>query len=605
MRHLATATTDSFITEALLSGRLSKPYVAAKTGGVMDYNGQPSGDISATPMIPGPGTSVLTIDCASDVPWTVTSDTAWITPSTTAGTGASEVNIVYEANPSTAESRSGSVVVTYTYNGNTYTRTQDYTQTKKPRNLKLVVQHTDPEGAEAEYTTPTIYITGQVPGNTIYGRKNDGEWQTLQIVEAGQCLYFSGLTTGDTIEMYGLGSAWATEESAEAGSRTVTTSYCDYTVEGDISSMVMDQTFPLTSTHTFRNFFAGCVGASGLCLDIADMSQTSDAYGFLVGGEMGVNSGLTSLPDLTKIEKLGHKIFSHFAEGTAITEVPALPWTGLTNTCYSNMFKDCTQLTDISNLVLPATELKDYCYSVMFQGCTALTTAMATLPATGFSGSKYAYNFMFRNCTSLETPPAFTVTMTSDDTYCMRGMFGGCINLSDASQIVLKGVVPSVGMAQMFNTCGKMSKGPNVTGITGINASGCSQTFMWCVKLGTESDGGTVWSSLQYATGATAVQAIYQKAIGMTGVTFGSSAMTSNLQVGSTTTAWRYPLSGCTSLSTITFDYPGISGSTQSTFKTGIPNTAGSKVYKRSGVTLPTWTKPGTNWSYEDLPSGT
>ena len=47
--------------------------------------------------------------------------------------------------------------------------------------------------------------------------------------------------------------------------------------------------------------------------------------------------------------------------------------------CYSNMFYDCTSLTQAP--ALPATTLAYICYSSMFSGCTNLTQAPA-LPAT-------------------------------------------------------------------------------------------------------------------------------------------------------------------------------------------------------------------------------
>lgn len=65
---------------------------------------------------------------------------------------------------------------------------------------------------------------------------------------------------------------------------------------------------------------------------------------------------------------------------------------------FSNLFLNCTGLTDASNLILPATTLTYQCYYRMFEGCTNLTTA-PVLPATTLVSQ--CYSRMFYNCTNL------------------------------------------------------------------------------------------------------------------------------------------------------------------------------------------------------------
>ena len=70
--------------------------------------------------------------------------------------------------------------------------------------------------------------------------------------------------------------------------------------------------------------------------------------------------------------------------------------TGLSNSCFWYLFKDCTSMTTAP--ALPATTLASDCYAYMFGGCTSLTTApvlSATTLAVGCYGS------MFSGCTSL------------------------------------------------------------------------------------------------------------------------------------------------------------------------------------------------------------
>lgn len=70
--------------------------------------------------------------------------------------------------------------------------------------------------------------------------------------------------------------------------------------------------------------------------------------------------------------------------------------TGLSNSCFWYLFKDCTSL--ITAPQLPATTLVTGCYIYMFAGCTSLTTA-PELPATTTVNA--CYNYMFSGCTSL------------------------------------------------------------------------------------------------------------------------------------------------------------------------------------------------------------
>ena len=82
-----------------------------------------------------------------------------------------------------------------------------------------------------------------------------------------------------------------------------------------------------------------------------------------------------------------------------------LPATTLATYCYRYMFQSCTGLTKVPNL--PATTLQQYCYQYMFTGCSAITTA-PTLPATTLQ--RYCYQYMFQNCSKLNYIKAMFTT---------------------------------------------------------------------------------------------------------------------------------------------------------------------------------------------------
>ena len=113
-----------------------------------------------------------------------------------------------------------------------------------------------------------------------------------------------------------------------------------------------------------------------------------------------------------------------YADKLISAENLVLPATTLAQSCYSNMFKDCTSLTTAP--VLPATTLATGCYNDMFKGCRALTTAPTTLPATTLAS--WCYEYMFYGCSSLRTAPVLPATTLADN--CYSYMFDSCTSLN-------------------------------------------------------------------------------------------------------------------------------------------------------------------------------
>ena len=112
-----------------------------------------------------------------------------------------------------------------------------------------------------------------------------------------------------------------------------------------------------------------------------------------------------------------------FCECTSLVNAPELPATTLTRDCYGYMFCECTSLVNAPEL--PATTLDEYCYQGMFYDCKSLTTA-PELPATTLANR--CYESMFNGCTSLVTAPELPATALAD--YCYYEMFNGCTSLN-------------------------------------------------------------------------------------------------------------------------------------------------------------------------------
>ena len=115
---------------------------------------------------------------------------------------------------------------------------------------------------------------------------------------------------------------------------------------------------------------------------------------------------------------------------------------------FHSLFKNCTTLVDISNLILPATTLQSYCYMNMFYGCSSLTIAPSILPATILATD--CYRSMFDRCSSLTTAPELPATTLAQN--CYRSMFYNCTSLTTAPELPATGLVSSC-YQYMFYGC--------------------------------------------------------------------------------------------------------------------------------------------------------
>ena len=90
--------------------------------------------------------------------------------------------------------------------------------------------------------------------------------------------------------------------------------------------------------------------------------------------------------------------------------------------CYKNMFKGCSLLTNGPQL--PSISTKGSCYYGMFNSCTSLVNAPDLIASTATTS---VYTEMFMGCTSLINPPQIMATDMYTDA-CKR-MFKNCTSL--------------------------------------------------------------------------------------------------------------------------------------------------------------------------------
>lgn len=191
-------------------------------------------------------------------------------------------------------------------------------------------------------------------------------------------------------------SNYLTIEALEDGlSASLSTNACEYCVDGDgnwksLSAYTETETINVGQTLSFRGELTpngprgiGTFSISKKC------NLKGNCMSILFGDESTNNYSLSGM---------GNVFDGLFKNCTNIVNVSSnfLPATTLATSCYKNMFKGCTSLTTAPEL--PATTLDEYCYRDMFKGCTSLTTA-PELPATTLANQ--CYYQMFKGCSKL------------------------------------------------------------------------------------------------------------------------------------------------------------------------------------------------------------
>lgn len=129
------------------------------------------------------------------------------------------------------------------------------------------------------------------------------------------------------------------------------------------------------ATYSYEGMFSRCTSITEVPKDYL-LNVTKVINGGCYSKMFAECTGLTNVPDLPQIE--------------GIDSVPDL--------MYSGMFSGCTSITEVPKDYLPLTKLGLSTYSYMFDGCTSLTTA-PELPAPVLTNS--CYYEMFKDCTSL------------------------------------------------------------------------------------------------------------------------------------------------------------------------------------------------------------
>ena len=173
-------------------------------------------------------------------------------------------------------------------------------------------------------------------------------------------------------------------------------------------------------------------------------------------GRIKVYGNIMSLLDYAKSGEdppMGDNEYADFRNLTDLSEYP--------QEIFSNLFRDCTNLIDASNLILPATTLVNYCYEEMFYGCTSLVKA-PELPATTLTIGCYQY--MFYGCTMLKKFNKLPATTLAEN--CYHAMFSGCTSLTKVPKILPATILTTDCYNKMFQGCTALTTAPTLPATT-------------------------------------------------------------------------------------------------------------------------------------------
>ena len=215
----------------------------------------------------------------------------------------------------------------------------------------------------------------------------------------------------------------------------------------------------------------GTVNLSGNIMSLLDRSLRKASVPnyafcrFCYNSNKIVDASNLKLPATTLAESCYDQMFS---DCTSLTKAPDLPATNLADYCYYQMFYNCKSLTTAPEL--PATTLANKCYYLMFSGCESLTTA-PDLPATKLA--EYCYQAMFYDCTSLTTAPKLPANTLAN--FCYYSMFSGCTSLTRAPDLPAKTLANGC-YSYMFKNCSSLNYIKMLA--TDISADSCLSSWV-------------------------------------------------------------------------------------------------------------------------------
>lgn len=134
-----------------------------------------------------------------------------------------------------------------------------------------------------------------------------------------------------------------------------------------------------------------------------------------------------NIPDILRPNNVASQCYYNMFSGcVSMTKAPELPATEMANSCYYGMFSGCS-LVDVPDR-LPAMSLAESCYANMFSNCKSSSFEAPELPATELANNCYFGMFAGSSLTKAPFLPATTLARS-----CYGAMFSNCTSLQEVS----------------------------------------------------------------------------------------------------------------------------------------------------------------------------
>lgn len=346
---------------------------------------------------------------------------------------------------------------------------------------------------EKQYLTITSLSAGSIVLKDIYSNSpisisysiNGGEWQTLTS-SAGTGSSFN-VNAQDVVRLKGTNSSYNNHY-------LFTTSAA--TVEGNIMSMFYgddfygEKSFTAASACSALFYYSKFTSAEHLVLPATGL--TNSCYENMFIG----NASLVNAPKVLPAEIMKKNCYQNmFGECSSLTGSPILHATTLEENCFTSMFKNCRNLTKAPEL--PCETLAPWCYSNMFSGCQELVN-VPDLPASALTMG--CYYEMFSGCRSLVTAPELVAATVPMNGY--SGMFSYCSSLNKITCLAtdISAMNATNNWVNGVSSAGTFTKDVNMaswtTGNNGIPTN-------WTVKNHGEHDYSQDYLTIEVISGTT------------------------------------------------------------------------------------------------------
>ena len=195
--------------------------------------------------------------------------------------------------------------------------------------------------------------------------------------------------------------------------------------------------FTTIGTASCRSMFDGCTSLSDVSLiDLSSYTIGSGATALFYWMFRNCTS-ITAAPPITVTTAVSSVLYGTFTGCTSMTTAANVHLNAISlgTYAYGELFKDCTSLTTLPTFTQSPLSVDTQGLNSTFQGCTLITSAPALEVGSMVIGSRFNCAGMFRGCTSLASVSNLVLSADTLTLACYKNMFYECTSLTDAPEL--------------------------------------------------------------------------------------------------------------------------------------------------------------------------